>query len=138
MDIVDLLDLSRDPVVVLTPPPVGAPRRVERYHSALEWLMARRTPFVLITRGSDDEGAEPQEDKKARAIWFKSNAKQLSELCRGFVYVEANDARRAALTAQAEAMSKAFPVPMIVVSDIGQSIDRALELLPRASVAPKG
>jgi hypothetical protein len=130
MEFVSLLDLSRDPLVVLTPPPVGSPHRVERYHAALEWLIGRKTPFVLITRGSDNEDAETQEDKKARAVWFKINAKRLNELCREFIYVEANEARRAALVAQAEAMSKAFPVPMIVVSDFGQSIIRASELFP--------
>jgi hypothetical protein len=126
----ELLDLSRDPIVVLTPQPAGTPGRVDHYHAALEWLIARGVPFVLISKADGSEASESQEDQKARALWFKSNLAALAGVCRGFVYVEADDARRAMWQARAQAMAKSFPVPMTVVADMPSAYEQAGDLLP--------
>jgi hypothetical protein len=105
----DLIDLSRDPLVVVTAPAPGTADRVDRYHAALEWLIGRGTPFVLITQADGDEDAESADDRKARALWFKREAGNLARVCKGFVYIEPDAAKRAVWQARAEAMAAAFP-----------------------------
>ncbi|QLH70238.1 hypothetical protein [Rhodopseudomonas palustris] len=129
LDVKDLMDLGLDPVVVFNPPSIGTPDRIERYHAALEWLIGRERPFVLVTRADGDEASESHEDRKSRAVWFKNNLMALVQVCRGFVYVEQDEARRAAWQARAEGMAKTFPVPMIIAGDMEAAITQALDLV---------
>lgn len=118
----DLLDLSRDPIVSLTAAPPGTAGRVDNYHAALEWLIARNTPFVLITSASDSD-AETKDERKARAEWFKTNLAALAGVCKGFVYIEKNTIKRLMWEARARVMAAAFPVPMRIVSDKEEALD---------------
>ncbi|MPZ55174.1 MAG: hypothetical protein GEU91_01510 [Rhizobiales bacterium] len=134
----DPLDLTRDPIVVFTPPSVGTPDRVARYHAALEWLIRRGVPFVLITQADGGEASETHENQKARAMWFKSNLEALAQVCRGFIYVEADDTKRAMWEARAQAMAKAFPVPMVIAPEMEQANAQAHELLSAPASATNG
>jgi hypothetical protein len=128
LDVMDLIDLGRDPVVVFNPPLIGTADRIERYHAALEWLIKRERPFVLVTRADGDEASESHEDRKTRALWFKQNLGALMLVCRGFVYVEQDEARQAAWRARAAGMAKAFPIPMIIVGEMEAAITQARDL----------
>jgi hypothetical protein len=129
----NLIDLSRDPLVIVTAPPAGTPGRVARYHAALEWLIGRGSPFVLITPADGNDEAESAEDRKARALWFKREAANLARVCWGFVYIEPEEAKRAIWQARAAAMAGAFPVPMRIASDLADALAMARALVPGAA-----
>jgi hypothetical protein len=129
----DLIDLSRDPLVVVTAPRAGTPDRVDRYHAALEWLIGRGMPFVLITQTDGNEDAESPEDRKARALWFKREAGNLARVCKGFVYIEPDEGRRAVWQARAAAMADAFAVPMRIACDMADAVATARTLVPDTS-----
>jgi hypothetical protein len=125
----DLIDVSRDPIVMVAALPAGAVDRVSRYHAALEWLIARGTPFVMITRADDAGGHESREDQTTRAIWFKAHVAALARVCRGFVYIEPDPAKRILWENRAKAMAMAFPVPMAIAADEPQAIALAEEFI---------
>lgn len=129
----DLIDLHRDPIVVFTPPPVGSSGRVDRYHAALEWLIARGTPFVLVTNADTGSDSETPDEMKARALWFKSNLESLAKVCRAFVYIEPDAAKRPMWETRAQAMAKSFPVPMHIASDEAHAMTKASEALQKTA-----
>jgi hypothetical protein len=129
----NLIDLSRDPLVVVTAPPVGTPGRADRYHVALEWLIGRGKPFVLITQADGNDETESADDRKARALWFKREAENLVRVCMGFVYIEPDEAKRAIWQTRAAAMAGAFPVPMRIASDLADALAMARALVPSAA-----
>jgi hypothetical protein len=125
----DLIDVSRDPIVMVAALPAGAVDRVSRYHAALEWLIARGTPFVMVTRADDTEGQESHEDQKARTIWFKAHVADLVRVCRGFVYIEPDAQKRLFWETRAKAMAAVFPVPMAIAVDEPQAFALANEFI---------
>ena len=125
----ELIDLSRDPVILLAALPVGHADRVAAYHQALEWLIVRSVPFVLVTRADDPGQAESHADQRARALWFKAHAAALAAVCRGFVYVEPDADCRMIWEARAKAMAGSFPVPMVIAADRPQAIAAASQFV---------
>lgn len=131
MEFPALLDMTHDPVVVINVPALGTEGRIRQFHSALEWLIARGKYFVLVTQASDDE-AEPVDERKERVLWFKDGAPRLAAVCRGFVYVEPNDEKRAMWEERAKAMASVFPVPMVIAHDFQRAISAARDLAESA------
>lgn len=125
----DVVDLRRDPIVMVAALPAGVADRVARYHAALEWLIGRGAPFVIITRADDTAGDESHEDQKARTVWFKTHVASLARVCRGFVYIEPDPAKRVVWEARAKAMAAAFPVPMAIAVDEPQAVAMAGEFI---------
>jgi hypothetical protein len=55
-------------------------------------LLAQAKPFVFIFLDSAESPANA--DQKAQAKWLKTNKKQLRRVCRGFVSIEPDPAKR--------------------------------------------
>jgi len=127
MNPAELIDLTHPPAAIVTPPPEGTPDRMTRFHAALDWLIERGEGFVLITIAGAEQEESP-EDKKARALWMKANVGRLAAVCRGFIYVEPDAARRAAWEQRAILMAKSFPIPMHFAGDLEAALIQAARL----------
>jgi hypothetical protein len=131
-----VLDVSRFPVIVLPTDHVQA-GYAEQWIAEMEILMAEDEPFVILVSG--ERTPEPHEDQKARGLWFKTNRTRLSQLCRGFVTVEEDEAQRCTRRKQAANLQAAFGFPMVVAASAEDAEAAARDLLavtaPGASFA---
>jgi len=125
----DLLDLTHDPVVEIKVPANSEPGRVARFHAALDWLIVRGRGFVVVIEGAGDEEQESHEDRTERALWFKANMERIAACCRGMIYIECDDTKRAEWQRRAAAMAQAFPVLMVIARSHEEALSEAKKLV---------
>lgn len=85
------LDLARFPIVEM-----GEARHsgyAFAWSAAMRRVLARRVPFTFLDNFASI--AETEADRRARRCWFISNAPLLQDMCRGYIAVEPDIARRA-------------------------------------------
>lgn len=93
----------------------------------MDALLANGEPFAIVALDSAEN--PDHEDQKTLIVWVKSNKKELSRLCRGFVSIEPNKAVRLLKRAQGAAMALAFGLRMKVTADLPQAEALARRLL---------
>ena len=93
----------------------------------MEALLGHGRPFVLLVIGH--HGDESPDDKKTKTVWLKTNREALVSVCRGFVSVEPDAERRAALAAQGAQISKSFGLALSVAATVEEAEGLARTLL---------
>lgn len=121
-----LHDLSAFPIVRLNLEGRSG-EYAEAWAREMDVLLGNGRPFALLVIGN--HGDESPEDKKAKAVWFKVNRDRLTALCRGFVSVEPDAGRRAALAAQGAQISKSFGLTLSVAETVTEAEGLARDLL---------
>lgn len=119
-------DMSNFPIVRSRNDAI-VPGYAHQWAREMDALLAADAPFIIVF----DEGMaeERQEDRKVRAVWLKKNRNLLAMLCRSVVAIEPDAVKRMALKAQAVIATKAFGVPMDIVSSRAEAELRARGLL---------
>ena len=97
----------------------ATPGYATQWIAELEALLARGEPFVLVADGGvRDDGA----DRKARMLFLKARRADLARVCRAIVGVEPNALVRAARSAQAVVLAKAFGLEMVFAASEAEAL----------------
>lgn len=108
----------------------GAPARdaadARQWQAEMDMLVAQGSPFVILHRF---DASEPQEARKARALWLKRNKRALARTCLALVAIEADPVRRLALKARAAIANQSYGVKAVVAATPGEGEDLAWEIL---------
>lgn len=90
----------------------------------MEALLDRAAPFVLIAeaQAKHDHGDETPEERKRRALQFKSWRERLRRLCRGVVVVQGGKPLAAPFRLAAEGFGKAVGVTVRFVDDKASAV----------------
>lgn len=81
----------------------------------MDGLLEGGRPFVLIAAGR--ESAEPAEQSRIRARWYRVRRDALGAICKGMIYIEPDPAIRAALESETDGLSKAVRFPFAIVEN---------------------
>ena len=131
MDEFKLYDISDFPVVRIQGsllPSGYAPQWI----AEMDALLAQGKPFVFVFLDSAENPAH--DDQKAQTKWLKANRKQLKQVCRGFVSIEPDRAKRILKRAQALAITAAFGLRFSIVPDRTEAEAHARRLLAGETV----
>ena len=107
-----LHDVSEFPVVRFDTSR-AAPGYAATWVSEMEALLTLGLPFVLVATGSVKDSAA---DREACSLFLQSRHTDLARRCRAIVGVEPNAAARAARSARAAVLAKAFRIEMVIVA----------------------
>lgn len=122
-----LIDKSRFPLVFLRE---TASTQTENTEAELEAILSDGLPFVLISdHPPRNDGDEPPEERKARALFFKRNKAIFLRNCAGAIVIEGAKATPMPLRLAAQSFGKAFGVPFHFVPDESAAIELGDRLL---------
>lgn len=132
----DLYDFSSWPVVIARMPAYAdfGEDGMDRWIAGFEMALDRREPFVAVLDLEEylKDPRENPEQKKQGAKWMKKNRDRYNELCRGNIYVVANDQAREQVQSEAATNSRKFSFPFETVATMSEAIARAHELLKQS------
>ncbi|MFB8342848.1 hypothetical protein ACWGNA_18615 [Brucella cytisi] len=121
------IDKSRYPLVFLRE---SAFPQTENPEAELEAILTKGLPFVLISdHPPHDNRNEPQQAKKARALFFKRNRETFVRNCAGAIVIDGARTTAMPFRVAAQAFGKAFGVPFHFVPDEDAAVVLANELL---------
>lgn len=132
-DLVDLYDFSEWPVLVARMPGYDdfGPDGMRRWIAGFELAIGRGEPFVAIL----DIGAylkDPRENpqqKKEGAQWMKKYRERYNSVCRGNIYVVADEDARKLVQREALSNSRKFSFPFEAVGTMREARALAQKLL---------
>ena len=122
-----LLDQSRFPLVFIQ---ADTPSELSE-DAQMEALLGRAAPFVLIApaQAKHDHGDETPDERKQRALQFKSWRERLRRLCRGVIVVQGGKPLAAPFRLAAEGFGKAVGVTVRFVDDEAAAVVTATAML---------
>ncbi|AOA57691.1 hypothetical protein [Acinetobacter larvae] len=82
-----------------------------------EALLARQSPFVLLSEGPFPEQQQSHEERKQIAAWVKQKRELLSEYIKAHIHIEADEQVRLASQKMANNYVKFSGYPMFIVAD---------------------
>ena len=132
-DLANLYDFSAWPIVVARMPGYAdfGPDGMRRWIAGFELAIGRGEPFVAIL---DIEAylKDPREDpeqKKEGAKWMKKYRERYNSVCRGNIYVVADEAARKLVQREALSNSRKFSFPFEAVGTMDEARTLAKKLL---------
>lgn len=121
------IDASHYPLVFLRE---SALPQTESPEIESDAILTKELPFVLISDHSPhDDHNEPQQAKKARALFFKRNRETFVRNCAGAIVIDGARTTAMPLRVAAQAFGKAFGVPFHFVPDEDAAVVLANKLL---------
>ena len=100
------------------------------WQEALEALLCRNQPFVIIFDAPEkDDHEETQEKRREKAIWFKRNRARLTSLCAGAMVIESRGPTPLPIRLAAQAVGKAIGVEFRFVGDDKSAREEATIIL---------
>lgn len=121
------LDQTRFPLVFIQ---ADTPSHLSE-EAQMAALLDRAAPFVLIAQaqGRHDHGDETPEERKQRALQFKTWRERLRRLCRGVIVIQGGTPLAAPFRLAAEGFGKAVGVTVRFVDDEASAIATGEALL---------
>ncbi len=103
------------------------------YEAQMDALLGRAAPFVLIApaQAKHDHGEETPEERKQRALQFKTWRERLRRLCRGVIVVLDGKPLAAPFRLAAEGFGKAVGVTVRFVDDEAAAVATGTVMLER-------
>ncbi|PAT38968.1 hypothetical protein CK623_12475 [Vandammella animalimorsus] len=104
----------------------------------LEAALQRGQPFALVADMAEYLGGPPETpaQRKAAALWLKRHRQAFFSLCRGNVYVLADERARAALLASGRQQASASGLPIEAAATLEEALAIARRLLNKATPQP--
>lgn len=103
--------------------------------AALNAVLDRETPFVLITDHSpDDHGEDTPDERRERALFFKTIKARMKRYCLGMIVIDSGKAANGAIRLAAATASKAFGFEVGFETAEASAVARAQGLLARKSL----
>jgi hypothetical protein len=125
-------DASAFPIVFSRADAV-VPGYAVQWETEMNMLLAQGSPFVVVFPAMRTE--ETHEDRKRRGLWLKRNKQALAGLCRCLIAIEPDSLKRLALKAQTAMATKAFGIPMQIVSSPEEATTLADRLISAEPLA---
>jgi hypothetical protein len=125
-----MIDVSRFPIVFASLD-ARTQAGASSWGEAMDALLARREPFVLISSGTH-HGEDPK-DAMERLAWYKARDADLARWCRSMILIQPDNAERAKLQAQTKGLKQTFSFRFDLVGGDEEAMRLAKELLREAS-----
>jgi len=132
-----ILDISEFPLVWMNSVPAGEPHDEGAAFAALEELLRRGEPFVLLTEAGDrsPDHEHTQAAKKRTALWMKKHRQEL-KLVKAMVTVEPSIAKRLAMKPFSIMFEKFWGYPMLMASTQDEALAIARKALNHDATEP--
>ncbi|RMX10790.1 hypothetical protein EBQ34_11630 [Vandammella animalimorsus] len=129
------MDFSHWPALIVRMPSAD---QAPILFAMLEAALQRGQPFALVADMAEYLGGPPETpaQRKAAALWLKRHRQAFFSLCRGNVYVLADERARAALLASGRQQASASGLPIEAAATLEEALAMARQLLNKATPQP--